>query len=43
MCEKFSPDPTVSDDVIDALSPEALIAMTLNSANDSDEFHARAG
>jgi hypothetical protein len=36
MPEKFSPDPTVSDDMIDALSPDALIAMALNSADDSD-------
>jgi hypothetical protein len=28
--EKSLPDPTVSDDIIDSLSPEALIAMALN-------------
>jgi acyl transferase domain-containing protein len=36
MPEQSGPDPTVSDDVIDALSPEALIAMALDSADDSD-------
>jgi acyl transferase domain-containing protein len=34
--EKYYPEPTVSDDVIDALSPDALIAMALNPADDSD-------
>jgi acyl transferase domain-containing protein len=28
--EKFLPDPTVSDDIIDSLSPDALIAMALH-------------
>jgi hypothetical protein len=32
--EKSLPDSTVSDDVIDSLSPEALIAMALNPEND---------
>ncbi len=32
--EKSLPDPTVSDDVIDSLSPDALIAMALNQADD---------
>ncbi len=33
--ETSSPDPTVSDDVIDALSPAALVAMALKPADDS--------
>jgi acyl transferase domain-containing protein len=36
MPENSVPDPTVSNDVIDALSPDALIAMALNPADDSD-------
>jgi acyl transferase domain-containing protein len=36
MPEKSLPDPTVSDDVIDSLSPDALIAMTLSPADDDD-------
>jgi hypothetical protein len=36
MPEKPDRDPTVSDDVIDALSPAALIAMALNPADDAD-------
>jgi acyl transferase domain-containing protein len=34
--EKSDLDATVSDDVIDALSPDALIAMALNRADDDD-------
>jgi len=30
-------DPTVSDDVIDTLSPEALIAMALNRVNPEND------
>jgi acyl transferase domain-containing protein len=30
-------EPTVGDDVIDALSPDALIAMALNPADDADD------
>jgi acyl transferase domain-containing protein len=36
MSKKSDRDPTVSDDVIDALSPAALIAMALNPADDAD-------
>jgi acyl transferase domain-containing protein len=36
MPEKSLPDPTVSDDVIDSLSPDALIAMALHPADDDD-------
>ena len=36
MPEKSDFDQTVSDDVIDALSPDALIAMALKSADDPD-------
>jgi acyl carrier protein len=32
--EKALPDSTVSDDIIDSLSPDALIAMALNSDED---------
>ncbi len=34
--EKSSPEPTVSDNVIDSLSPDALIAMALNPADDNE-------
>ena len=34
--EKSHSDSTVSDDVIDALSPDALVAMALNPADDDD-------
>jgi hypothetical protein len=34
--EKPTLTPDVSADVIDSLSPEALIAMALNSADDDD-------
>ena len=34
--EKSVPDPTVSDDIIDSLSPDALISMALNSDDDDD-------
>jgi acyl transferase domain-containing protein len=34
--EKSPPDQGVSGDIIDALSPEALIAMALNSGDDQD-------
>jgi acyl carrier protein len=36
MPEKSHLEPTVGDDVIDALSPDALIAMALNPADDDD-------
>jgi acyl transferase domain-containing protein len=36
MPEKSHLEPTVSDDAIDALSPDALIAMALNPADDDD-------
>jgi acyl transferase domain-containing protein len=36
MPEKSQPDPTVSDDAIDSLSTEALIAMALNPGDDDD-------
>jgi acyl transferase domain-containing protein len=35
--EKSLPNPTVSDDVIDSLSPEALIAMAFDSEDDDDD------
>src|SRR5262249_42962431 len=35
--EKSPPDPSVSDDVIDSLSPEALIAMAFDSDDDDDD------
>ncbi len=34
--EKSRPDPTVSDDVIDSLSPDALITMALNREDEND-------
>jgi hypothetical protein len=34
--EKSDLDQTVSDEIIDALSPDALIAMGLNSTDDPD-------
>jgi acyl transferase domain-containing protein len=34
--EKSLPDPTISDDVIDSLSPDALIAMALNPGDEDD-------
>jgi Phosphopantetheine attachment site len=34
--EKSDVEPTVSDDVIDALSPDALIAMALNERDDNE-------
>ncbi|MGO9925585.1 MAG: type I polyketide synthase [Mycobacterium sp.] len=34
--EKSDIEPTVSDDIIDALSPDALIAMALNEADDNE-------
>ena len=36
MPEEAPHEPTVSDDVIDSLSPDALIAMALNPADDAD-------
>ncbi|MGO9385506.1 MAG: type I polyketide synthase [Mycobacterium sp.] len=36
MPEKSDLDDTIGDDVIDALSPDALIAMALNAADDDD-------
>ena len=35
--EKSLPDSIISDDVIDSLSPEALIAMALNPVNPEDD------
>jgi acyl carrier protein len=35
--EKSLPDSIISDDVIDSLSPEALVAMALNSVNSEDD------
>ena len=37
MPEGSQSEPTVGDDVIDALSPEALIAMALNDVTDKDD------
>lgn len=34
--ENSRPDPTISDDMIDSLSPDALIAMALDPDDDSD-------
>jgi acyl transferase domain-containing protein len=34
--ETSSPEPTISDDIIDSLSPDALIAMALNPAEDNE-------
>jgi hypothetical protein len=34
--ERSDIEPTVSDDVIDALSVDALIAMALNEADDNE-------
>jgi len=34
--ERSLPDATISDDIIDSLSPEALVALALNSTDDDD-------